>query len=438
MREQIQRNLTEVIKQKKDTLLYVSIRLGKTKVALDVIEPEETTLWIYPRNSMLIGYQEDLIKFPPKSDNIVFTNISSIKKYAGKYFDNVVIDEPQLCDSAAQLKHLKTIRFKRRMGLSGTMNKKTLDRLQKELGMTVGATYSLEDGIRDGIVKDYKVFIHFTELDNTIRNIQYKRFGKIVYGTEAQAYEQYSSTMSYFDEQKVVELLNIPVDRRKILQLDLGFKKYMSLRTNLLYNSTALMHFTADLIRKFRDKKAIIYTLRTDIADRLADKSYHTKNKDDETLEWFRTSTEGHLGVVDCVTTGITIQNLNTVIFHSYDSNTENLHQKLGRSLLHEYAGEYSNVHICALKDTQNEKWIEEACSSLDIDKIFYVIDGVTDSKINWLVKLHPDKQLFLVKETNKVIYYVDEKDKKSTYSYLTSSNNKTYSFNINNLIKIS
>lgn len=435
MRNQIQRTLTETGLRVKNLLFYVSIRLGKTKIALDAIEPGDKVLWVYPSNAMLSGYQEDLLKFPPLSTDITFTNISSIKKFKNTHWDMIVVDEPQRCKSIAQIKALKTITFNKRFGLSGTMNKKTLTVLKDELNWNIGATYSLEDGIRDGIVKNYKVFIYFVDLCNTIKTIPYKNFGRDAIGTEKEVYESYCKSMIYFEEQEVNA--RIDGDIATATRAHWGFMKYMGLRTNLLYNSQCLLVAAEQIINRFRDRKALIYTLRTDVADKLSTKSFHSKNKLDETLEWFRNSTNGHCAACDCITTGVTIKNLNTVIFHSYDSNTENFHQKLGRSLLYENPDETAEVHVAMLRGTQNEKWIESACSSLEIEKINYVVNGITYRKIDWIKSQHPDKKLFLVKGTGQVIYFVtlDEQGNR-LYSYLNSPN-KTYNFSSHKLTPI-
>lgn len=428
MRNQIQRKLTDIGLTIKDLLFYVSIRLGKTKIALDAIEPGDSVLWVYPSNAMVSGYQEDMIKFPPASDNIIFTNISSIKKFKNREFDFLIVDEPQRCKSKAQLAALKTIKYKKRFGLSGTMNKKTLTLLKEQLNWSIGATYTLEDGIRDQIVKDYRVFLHFVDLCDVNKTVEFKSYGKTILGTEKQAYENYCKTMTYFEEQEAEHRLNN--NHAEATRCHWAFVKYMGLRTNLLYNSQCLLVGAERIIDQFRDRKALIYTLRTEVADKLSSRSFHTKNKLDETLEWFRNSTDGHMAAVDCVTTGITIKNLNTTIFHSYNSNSESFVQKLGRSLLYEHAGEAADVHVAVLRDTQNEVWVESMCTGLDINKIFYIKDGVTDTKLNWIIKDHPEKELYIVRDSFQVVYRNGEtEDGKELYSYLKSPN-KAYPFN--------
>ena len=442
IRTKVQNYLTQVIFTLKDTLLHVSIRLGKTKIALDAIEPGDKVLWLYPLNSMTSGYQEDLVKFPPKSMDITFMNINSVKKIKGTDWDYIVIDEPQLCTSVAQIAALKTITYRKRVGLSGTMNEKTLKKLERDLNWKVGAKYTLENGIADGIVKDYKVYIHFSKLCEVGNDIAIKKFGKLKMVSEREAYDSYCSTMDYFGNlqlqaQQEADMLIGPEKTAKLKSAyfaKMGYTKYMSLRTNLLYNSTCLFNAAESIINQYRDVKCLIYALRTDVVDELSTKTFHSKNKDDEALEWFRTSTDGHLAAAECITTGITIKNLNTTIFHSYNSNTESFHQKLGRSLLYEQTGECANVHVCALLNTQNEVWIESACSSLELDKIYYVIDGVVDLKLNWIKKQHPDKILYQVISSNKIVYYKGvDNEGRAQYSFLTHPDSE-YSFKQQNL----
>jgi superfamily II DNA or RNA helicase len=425
-RQQVQSNLTQVIYTKKDTIIYCSIRLGKTKIALDAIGIDEKVLWIYPLNSMMEGYEQDIKKFKPLSSNITFVTTTSLKKIKDLDWDYIVVDEPQTL-SMAQIKTLQKFNYKKRIGLSGTLSKKTLDRLIDNLSWYVGAKYTLEDAIKDEIVKDYKVFLHMIDLDNSKKCIPYKKFGKEVYGTEKEAYQSFTDTMEYFEDIEATEKLNN--NKSGAFKAHMGFMKYMGLRTNLLYNAQSLFNYADSLVNSYKKQKALIYTLRTSIADSLSDQSFHTKNKEEEVLNWFKDSKDGHLAVVDCVTTGITIKNLNTVIFHSYDSNMENFEQKFGRSLLFELEGQQSNVHVCVLKDTQNEKWIRKACSALNQDKIFFIEKGKTYSKMEWIRKQYPNKELFEVIESGSIVYYAGtNEDGYKTYSFIGNPE-KTYGF---------
>jgi superfamily II DNA or RNA helicase len=417
---------------KKDTILFVSIRLGKTRVALKAVEEGDKILVVYPFKDIKKSWLDELEKFSPKSSDITFVTKNSVHKYAGQHFDYLVIDEPQLCQSAKQVAAIKSISYKKRVGLTGTLNQATIKKFQQELNWHVGVTYTIADAIRDKLVKDYEIIIHFVELDDIEKNIEYTKFKRQFWGTEKEVYNSYTDSMIYFELMKAEA-----ADPKGRILADMGYKKYMGLRTNFLYNTPSLYNYAQRLAEKFAHEKVLIYTLRTDIADALSDTSYHSKNKETEVLEEFKNATSGHLAVVNCVQAGVTIKYLNKVLFHSYESNTEVFYQKLGRSLLYEFEGEKSEIHIVCLKDTQMERWIDSACRSLEQNKIYYVFNGRKFNKLGWIKAIHPDKQLFLY--NGSVVFYQGKATDGfpfDQYSFLESPDRR-YNLSSSKLIRI-
>lgn len=422
-RDLIQEEASQVVLTEKDLILFISIRLGKTRIALKAIEKGDTVLVVYPNQDIRKSWTDELEKFKPLSDNITFTTKNSLKHHKDKYYDMIVLDEPQLMQSKKQIDFIKTIKYRKRVALTGTLNQRTIVKLRDELGLQVKYEYGITEAIRDKLVKDYRVHIHFTELDDKVKNIPYRKFGNMATGTERDAYNSYTQSMAYFDE-------------KTGLQAHLGFKKYMGLRTNFLYNSKSLLALAKKLIEEYKDEKLLIYTLRQDIADDLSTVSYHSKNKDADVLAGFKVADNGHLAVVNCVQAGVTIQKLNRVIFHTYESNPEILYQKLGRSLLYEFEGQVSNVHICVLKDTQMERWVTNACKPLEKDKVSYVFEGKTYNEMDWIKFNHPDRELYTY---NGSVCYLLETARGDNYGEFVfiDSPHKAYTFRKDKLVKI-
>lgn len=428
-RDEIQDEAASLIEKERDSILFISIRLGKTRIALKAIKAEESVLVVYPNTAIKKSWTDETEKYEPLSKNITYVLKTSLEKVKDKSYDYVIIDEPQLL-SANQLSILKTISFKRRVGLTGTMKKTTINRLRETLGMEVKYTYGIAEAIRDKLVKDYEIFVHFVDLDEKLMDVPYMKYGKEVVGTERMAYNAFSETMSYFENSQ-----ESTRDARSLM----GFKKYMGLRTNFLYNSKTLFEFTKKIVDQFKDEKVLIYALRQDIADRLSNVSFHSGNKDVDVLEDFKEAKKGHLSVVNCVQAGVTIKNLNKVIFHTCESNTEIFYQKLGRSLLYEYEGEKSQIHICALKDTQMETWVNNACKSLEQDKIKYVYNGKTYNKLEWIKFSYPGRQLYSY-NGSICIMLDDEQQQFSKYVFVEnihSSYAKEYTLSKDRVVKI-
>jgi len=401
-RTQVQKEASQCILDKKDLIVFCSLRLGKTRISLMAIEEDDKVLICYPNIAIKDSFEQELTKFTPKSTNITYTTKDSLKKFKNQYFDYIIIDEPQLL-SLAQINHLKTITYKKRVGLSGTLNPKTIKRLDEKLGLKIGFSYTIEEAISDGIVKDYQVNIVFEDLNDIVKAGTYKKFKTIRAGTEKEIYDSYTTTMNYFSQK---------YEETGDTKYNLGYRKYMGLRTNFLYNSFTLLILAKKLIDKYKDEKCLIYTMRTDIADNLSKESFHSKNKS-SVLDKFKESNEGHLSTVNCISTGVTIANLNKVIFHSTESNEEKLYQKLGRSLLHRYKGEKAEIFICCLKDTQMETWIKRATKSLDQNKINYIYKDKSYNKLEWIKFNNPSKILYdyngsICYKGDSLYYFVD------------------------------
>lgn len=424
-KDEIQDIASKVIDAETDSILFISIRLGKTRIALKAIKKDESVLVVYPNIPIKKSWTDEIIKYRPLSENITYTVKNSLKKFKDKEFDFVVVDEPQLL-SINQLNLLKTIKYKRRVLLTGTLKPSTIIRLQTILGAEVKYTYGIAEAIRDKLVKDYKIFVHLTDLDDSNISILYKKYGRDAVGSERTVYNSYSETMAYFENQFAMT---------HDLKSKLGYKKYMGLRTNFLYNSKTLLDFATGIVNQYKNEKVLIYALRQDVADQLSDKSYHSKNKDVAALDHFKISTKGHLSVVNCVQAGVTINNLNRVIFHTCESNTEVFYQKLGRSLLYEFEGEIANVHICALRNTQMEIWVDNACKSLEQDKIVYVYKGVEYAKIDWIKYNFPGKELFMYNGSICVLLD-DEQRQFSKYKFI-GNNNTEYTLSKDRVVKI-
>lgn len=389
-RDLIQDEFCDLILKERDLILFCSVRLGKTRIALKAVEPMDRVLVVYPDTPIKKSWLDELTKFEPASRDITFVTKASLHKYMNTHWDYLIVDEPQLIQSDKQIASLKTITYRKRVGLGGTFNNKTLKKLKDELNWHVKGVYTIADAIKDKLVKDYQINIHFIDLDDIVK-IPFDFFKRKSTGTEKQIYKFYSDQMDYFKSRE----LDPDITPRDRMFAMLGYKKYMGLRTNLLYNSVALLKKAKQLVNERSNDKLLIYTLRTDIADELSDVSYHSKNKEEEVLEMFKIAAKGHMAVVNSVRAGVTILGLNSVLFHSYESNTELLYQKLGRSLLYEFEGEKSQVDLCCLKNTQMEVWVDQACRSLEQDKINYIIDGKTYNKIEWIKLSHPDKELY-------------------------------------------
>ena len=81
-----------------------------------------------------------------------------------------------------------------------------------------------------------------------------------------------------------------------------------------------------------------------------------------------------HMAVVKIGNTGITYKPLNKVIINYFDSNAENLAQKINRCMAMEYntPDKKADIYIISSQENVEEKWLNKALEFFDKKKINY------------------------------------------------------------------
>jgi superfamily II DNA or RNA helicase len=120
------------------------------------------------------------------------------------------------------------------------------------------------------------------------------------------------------------------------------------------------------------NSKCIVFANTQDQADRLCKYSYHSNNPDsEENLEEFKAGNITKLSCVMQLNEGINIPELKQgIIMHAY-GNERKASQRIGR-LLRLNPDDKAIVHILCYKNTIDEKWVKEALSGFDENKIIW------------------------------------------------------------------
>ncbi len=146
-------------------IILSSIRFGKTRLALQTINVEDTVLITYPFTHMKKDIWEKEMREIHFDKELTFSTFASLKTLVklGIRFDQIICDEVHKL-SPANILSLSKLHKGKILGLTGTLRNKSEDKL-RVLGLGVIARYSLEDAIKDGLVKDYKVIIHYIDMN---------------------------------------------------------------------------------------------------------------------------------------------------------------------------------------------------------------------------------------------------------------------------------
>ncbi len=358
LRDKRQQEFAQVwLNNDKFGILNLCPRFGKIYTTINILEqlPKDISILIaYPDLKIKSAWEQDFLTRKYKNNNITYTTHLSIKKHTDIKFDLVIIDEIHLL-SEAQMeacaymfnKHTPYV-----LGLTGTLSSQTEETIGQELELPVLANYSIEQAIREGVITDYEIRVISVPLDNKVDN-NYK--GK--WKTEKKQFDAYGWVIDQMEKQ-----------RKSTMFLRLA-------RMRIVQSSLAKLNKTKELLAKHKDERILVFCGVTKIADALGIPVYHSKAGDKEVFEDFASGKGNHLAVVKIGNTGVTYKPLNRVIINYFDSNAENLAQKINRCMAMEYNTPDKKAHIYIICSTEEveKKWLKKALEFFDSKKIVYL-----------------------------------------------------------------
>ena len=319
------------------------------------MKPNCEILIAYPDNKIKQSWIEDFEEMNYENDNITYTTHLSIHKHTGTEFDIVVIDEIHLLSEAQIGACVDLFSINDNiLGLTGTLSKWTKRTLSEDLGLQVIAEYPIEKAIEEGVIVDYQITVVKVSLDNIVRN-EYGK--KKIKKTELQQFNYLSSTINR-------------------MMYSGGNTMFMRLaRMRLIQSSLAKLNKTKQLLQQYKDERVLVFCGTTNVADSLGIPSHHSKSKDKEAFNRFAEGEGKHMAVVKIGNTGITYKPLNKVIINYFDSNAENLAQKINRCMAMEYntPDKKADIYIISSNEGVEAKWLNKALEFFDKKKIIFL-----------------------------------------------------------------
>ena len=330
----------------------LAMRMGKCRISIELLKRlfdyDCTLIIAYPDNKLKTTWENECKLWGYNNPNITYVNFSSLFKYEDKLFDFIIIDEfHSLSDNereiAQSMSNNNTLLL-----LSGTISDDTISLWNKAEEI---AKYTTIEGIDAGILADYTISIHLVNLDNKVQTKDSK--GRM--RTEKQRYESYSWVI-----EKMIR------ERRDFMHLALA-------RNRLSLSSIAKNEKTISLLKKLYDKRVLVFTGLSKVADDLGIPSYHSKSKNDEAFKAFQEGRINHLALAAMGKVGVTYPNLDSVILTNFTYNAEESSQILNRAIKLDYKDKIADLHILCLNEPPELKKIKESLSMLDITKIKYI-----------------------------------------------------------------
>ena len=353
IREEVQSKAIKLAWEKKHGVLFLAPRVGKTKIGLEISKFTDNVLVTYPYNviseSWVAESEKWDIKLPQHINQRMLHTIDWVPKL-------VIADEVHTL-SEKQLNILKNWGCKV-IGLTGSLSDDTKKSLKQELQLPVIYEYSIEQAIKDGLIADYKFNVVLLSLDDKEKYLA----------------SPFKSDDKLYTEKKHYEMIDKQFNRFKIMSWD--NPKYNNVkmmwagkRSNAIYNYKKKVEYA----KRFIDSvdRCLIFTARTEVADYLGQKSYHSKTKED-TLSDFIEGNINKLSAVNQISMGITIPDLKLGIFHQLNSSEESQIQKSLR-MLNLDGSRIGEIYIFCYANTQDEAWVVKALQPFDNSKIQWI-----------------------------------------------------------------
>lgn len=344
------------IKNGKFGILNLCPRFGKIRTSINILKhynPHATVLIAYPDNKIKDSWMADFEAMGYDNPNVSYTTHLSLHKYKDYQFNLVIIDEIHLL-SEAQIEACKDLIAANDnvLGLTGTLSRWTEETLAQELDMMVIAEYPIHQAIEEGVIVDYEITVIRVPLDNVIVN-DYKGKKR----TEKKQFDSYGWVIDQMERQG-----------KNTMFLRLA-------RMRIIQSSIAKLNATKRILQNNPKDRILVFCGVTKIADSLGIPSYHSKSGEKEMFEDFASGKGNHMAVVKIGNTGVTYKPLNKVIINYFDSNAENLAQKINRCMAMEYNNpdKKAQIYIISSNEEVELKWLKKALEFFDKSKIKFV-----------------------------------------------------------------
>lgn len=358
-RDEIQKEALDIAIKYTRCTTAVSMGVGKTLIGLKYIDHFQKknmgmlrVLVVAPKLSIFDSWKNDAETFGIDITNVEFCTYLSLNKKNPNDYQLVILDEcHSLRDSHEEFLSNYGSRI---LGLTGTPPKWK----ESEKGMLVNQycpvkyTYFTDDAVEDNILNDYRIIVHMLHLD-TRKNVKVDlKNGKSFMTSELENYNYWTTRVNEATTSKQKQIASI-----------LRMKQLQEFKSKESY---------AAMLFSYIKEKCLLFANTQEQADRLCRNSYHSKNPDsDLNLEGFSRGLINKLSCVLQLSEGVNIKGLKAgIIMHAY-GNERKAAQRIGR-MLRLNPDDTAQIHVLCYQDTMDEKWVRDALSGFDPDKITY------------------------------------------------------------------
>lgn len=377
-REEVNSLALSQIDRTKYMILELITSMGKTKVAIDLInhicdrvfrndECPTTVLILVAKTVHKQTWKDEIEKWGGvKTDYVTIECYESLKKYGGAYFDVVVADEMQHL-SEARLEVLNTLHINEAfIGLSATIKRDMRDMFIRFHDACV-IKCGLREAVDDEVLPEPTVYLMPLTLDEKNYTYKTKRFGKNVITTQKGYYDSISSLIEWYKN----KYFNSRNERMKNLWLSTAGKR-------LKWCAEQKEALVLSLLDKFRNYKTLTFCSSIEQSERLGKYNITSKNKASvKNLDMFNSNKIKHITACNILNEGVNLTNCRIGIFCNLNSSEIVVKQRVGRILRHKSP----IIIIPYFKDTREEELVQKMIEEYSEDSIISV-DSINDIKL--------------------------------------------------------
>lgn len=358
-KSRIQKEIVDSLDLKPIGRLLLAPRVGKTKIAIDIIKKNKpnSILWVTPSAKLA---EEDIPKEFEKwkakryVKKLITVTWMSLDKISG-HFDMIILDEEQFIteNNYVNLKE-GTITYDYLISMTGTGTKhESKLQLYKNLKLEVLYDISINKAVNIGLLANYGI---------KVLEVDMSKEKDIIAGTKDKPFK--TSEVAQYDwlSRMVKQAM---YQKRK----DAQFRILARMRA--IKNSQSKLNATKKLLSKLSGR-ILIFSGSIKQSEKLCSYRYHSKT-DDTDLKRFQIGDIDRIAMVNSGGTGFTYKELDHLILVQADSDKNGLtSQKISRTLLQQ-KNYKATIWIVCLIGTQDEKWVESVLKNFDKNKVEYI-----------------------------------------------------------------
>lgn len=360
-RNEIQKDIVNSLPIPFHGLLEISMRVGKTKIAIDTIKKEKCKSILWVTNSPKLRDEDipnEFIKWKAKGylKKTKIITYHKLSEETGKY-DKIILDEIQFITPNNSINLLNSkLKYNSILGMTGKLpTHKEKWEIYNQLKLRIHERISIDDAVDLGLIADYKVFVVSTQLNNKDKNIEAGKKGEKFKTTELANYNYLTNIVN-----------------RAMYSNNKNWAKFAILnRLRFIYTLPSKLEAAKILLKSLKGR-TLLFMGSIDHAEQISKYTYHSKT-DKTDLNKFLNNEINILGCVNAGGTGFTFLNTDNIIIAQANSNKRgDVNQKLTRSLT-EQKGFKGNIYILCCENTVDENWVSSALESFDKSKISYI-----------------------------------------------------------------